>query len=311
LLAGRKTVHKEVVSGSAISRFEPFIGTNMNLEKDYLRLTTYPRKEDVRPYEVLMNSLSHVKRKYIDEEDFDWVNSQLKSIRQDITCQSIRNIFVLDVYETHARILLEHGDLNEFNQCQTMIRSLTEKTCGVMNEEETTEKDPLVISATMRDSDMKDNILQQSRESMFEFCSYALLYALIRNSRLELIRELDRMNDFLTPDGTNGFHDTCCEHALHVVRSVEENNYRAFFKLYRSAPHMTAYLMDFLVKRVRDQAYERITASYRPNVSVEHMREWLHFDDFEDTRRYLRQRNAVFVEIRGEAPFWIDCKASK
>lgn len=293
----------------------PFVGTNTNLEKDFLRLTTYPRSEDVRPYDVLIKSLAHIKQKYIQDEDFDWVNNQLKSVRQDIVCQGIRCRFVLDVYETHARILLEHGDLNEFNQCQTMIRSLTEKGVGGNSNsvDSSSEASTMVFSNSMLSVDDDDDecLLKQSDESLREFRSYALLYALVRNSRVELKRELDRMKDLLMVEGHSSSHESCCEHALQVLKAVEECNYRTFFRLYGSAPHMSAYLMDFLVKRVRDQAYERITSAYRPHVSVEDIREWLYLDDMEEARRFLRQRNAVFIEVKGEAPFWVDCKASK
>jgi hypothetical protein len=69
--------------------------------------------------------------------------------------------------------------------------------------------------------------------------------------------------------------------------------------------------MDFLVQRLRNQAIKRIIAAYRPTVSVEQLREWLCFHDFEETRAFLNQSNAVFVEEKGSPPFYVDCKATQ
>lgn len=292
------------------------VGTNMNLEKPYFRLTTYVKPENVRPIEVLVKSLAHIKTKYYQEEDFEWANEQLKSVRQDITVQRLRNRFVLDVYETHARILLEHGDLSEFNQCQTMIRYLT--TTGV-EPEDAGLVDSVLTNPTTRvvsESSDDDNAttaeaLIQSDEAADEFRAYHVIYSLVQDSWEDLTKALIRVRDIVrdSEDDTSCNKSACSRHSLEVVKSVTHNDYRAFFKLYQSAPHMSAYLMDFLVKRMREKAYERIIAAYRPTICVEYFRGTLCFHDMEETRLFLRQRNAVFV--KGEKPpLWVDCKAS-
>lgn len=286
------------------------VGENRNLEKPYLRLTDYPKKEDVRPLDVLIRALAHIKNRYLTEEDFEWANEQLKSVRQDLTVQTLRNRFVLDVYETHARILLEQGDLNEFNQCQTVIRTLTQGSLGLEQDSDAALINGELASACC-DEDSDDTVLRQSETNADEFRGYAFLYALVRNSWSDLKIGLARTRkNLLSKPGKNDDRESNCMHALQVVTAVSDNDYRSFFRLYESAPHMSAYLMDFLVKRVRDSAYERIVAAYRPTVSVEHFRQCLRFPDLDETRSFLQQSEAVFVVEKGEPSFFVDCKAS-
>ena len=265
----------------------------------------------MRPLSVLVKSLEHVKKRYKETEDFAWSNEQMKSIRQDITVQGIRNQFVLQVYETHSRILLEHGDLNEFNQCQTMIRSLTE---GIL------EDDPSLLlqddngsgsgspSKSPRKKKKRNRCkpLQQIPQAADEFGAYAILYALVQRSWMSLKMEMMRI---LPQLATNA---PACRHAMAVVKSVEENNYRSFFTLYDQAPHMSVYLMDFLLKRIRTMAYDSIVTAFRPTIEVRQFQEWLGFLDGDEATGFLRERGAVFVDDdNSKEPdiLLLDCKA--
>jgi SAC3 family protein LENG8/THP3 len=297
-----------------------FVGTSTVLEKVYLRLTDYPKPENVRPLAILIKSLAHIKSHYIKNEDFDWANEQLKSVRQDLTVQNIRNAFSLNVYETHARLLIEHGDLSEFRQCQSMIQSLTSPTS--LLDQSSDDTDDLGGDFQQHRNRNDEEILQQSEEVADEFCAYGILYNLVQTSWGELCRLLPTLqhkengetNSNVSSANFGDIPSRCCgtsvRHALKVVKAVMHVDYQSFFRLYEWAPHLSAYMMDFLVRRVRKSAYQRIIASYRPSLSVEHFREALSFRDLEETRQFLKEHGALFIHELGAPPFWVDCKAT-
>ncbi|KHN97009.1 SAC3/GANP domain protein [Metarhizium album ARSEF 1941] len=89
----------------------PIIGTSEVLEKRYLRLTAPPIPSNVRPVHILRQTLDLLKKKWRKEGNYSYICDQFKSMRQDLTVQRIKNDFTVSVYEIHARIALEKGDI--------------------------------------------------------------------------------------------------------------------------------------------------------------------------------------------------------
>ncbi|XP_062094028.1 SAC3 family protein A-like [Humulus lupulus] len=96
-------------------------GTCQEIEKHNLWLTSAPDPATVRLEEVLEKALLMVQN---SQKNYFYKCDQLKSIRQDLTVQRIQNQLTAKVYETHARLAFDVGDLPEYNQCQSQLQSL-------------------------------------------------------------------------------------------------------------------------------------------------------------------------------------------
>lgn len=189
----------------------PVVGTCETLEKSYLRLTAPPKPEVVRPERVLRKTLELLKKKWRKESNYSYICDQFKSMRQDLTVQRIKNDFTVRVYENHARIAMEKGDLGEYNQCQTQLMALYKLG-------------------------LKGN--------PNEFKAYRILYFIHTANRLAL-------NDALADLTTAEKSEPSIKHALDVRSALAMGNYHRFFQLYQEPPVLGGYLMDMFVGRER------------------------------------------------------------
>lgn len=248
----------------------PIVGTCQDLEKPYLRLTSAPNPAKVRPPHILRQSLELLKKKWKQDQNYGYICDQFKSMRQDLTVQRIRDEFTVEVYEIHARIALEKGDLGEYNQCQTQLKSLYK--LGLKG---------------------KPN----------EFKAYRILYYIHTANRTELNNALAD----LTPAEKR---DPAIKHALDVRSALALGNYHRFFQLYNETPNMGAYLIDMFVGRERLAALCAICKAYKPDVPLRFVTEELYFESDVEAAQFiidnggqdlLEDRNGTIVFLTAKA----------
>jgi len=258
-----KYMGKSMIGGSKVTLdendFERMTvkGTCTVLEKEYLRLTAPPRPELVRPEGILKIYLKKLKKNYAkpDHKDYLWFCSQLKAIRQDCTVQRIQNEFAVDVYETHARIALQEGDLNEYNQCQTQLQDL-----------------------------YRDNPSMPNHE---EFIAYKLLYYVVLSCNDQYDGGSSDMFKIMLSLSSEQRQHPAIEHALKVRECVAFGNYLHFFRLHDLSPHLGDKLTSRIVPTMRLRGLRRMAKSYRPTLDVRVCTEHLGFDSPEMGKDWL------------------------
>lgn len=218
--------HSRDDSPAVIATSGPIVGTCEVLEKRYFRLTAPPNPNTVRPLALLEKALEHVIARWKAGRDYTYVCDQMKSIRQDLTVQHLKNKFTIRVYEVHARIALEKGDMGEYNQCQTQLRALYKMKLGENG---------------------------GSGGNQDEFTAYRILYLIYTRNRTDMNNMLA---DLTTADKKGPF----VRLALNVRQALAAGNYHRFFKLYNEAQdwNMAPFLMDMFIERERVGAMSAI-----------------------------------------------------
>ena len=83
------------------------------------------------------------------------------------------------------------------------------------------------------------------------------------------------------------------KYALQLRNAMLTNNDTKFFKLYESAPHMSGYLIDYMLFSVRKSVYDVILSSY-DTVSIQFMMKKLHFSEVNECKEFLDKRNVKY-----------------
>uniref|UniRef100_A0A7E4UVV5 SAC3_GANP domain-containing protein n=1 Tax=Panagrellus redivivus TaxID=6233 RepID=A0A7E4UVV5_PANRE len=255
-----------------LDRFNPddceeVIGQSRELEKKYFRLTKKPDAAEIRPLHVLHDAfrrLQNIARQ--DPSKYKYICDQLRSIRQDLTVQKIRDHFTVAVYEYHARITLENKDLSEFNQCQSQLRHLYADLPGCKN--------------------------------AFEFTAYRLLYYIHTQDEQDI---LSLLND-LTPEARAS---PTIKYAIEVHDAYLKGSYIRLFKLFENAPRMCGNVMALFLERARRRFFSMIRVSFRPKIDVDVLIRWFNFDSARDFCEYmLTQGVSVKPGEKTEPPSW-------
>lgn len=193
----------------------------MNLEKQYLRITSLPDPSQVRPENILKKSFELMMKKWKNKlEDYNYLLEQFRSIRQDLTIQNIQNEFTVKVYESNARLAIENKDLDQFNQCQSQLILLYKK---------------------------------KIKGCETEFSAYRIIYNSLIQSQtydsINLIKEIHQSELYSKEEIKN---------AMEMRKYLNDYNYLQFFKAYKKCYNMGKTLIEPFLPRLRIKALQII-----------------------------------------------------
>ena len=288
------------------------VGTNESLEKTYLRLTEAPSMATVRPPRVLARALNMVKAKWDANRDYEYAKDQLKSIRQDLTVQHVRDgALVRETYQTHARVALECSDLAEYNQCQAVLKTLhanlledalaanarrgetSTSPSGKKKKKKTSSSRKRLASERDGDDDESTDANADALEDIAEFAAYRLIYAAGAGSKSErsaaLARELRDVPDALR-------RHAFVSHAVSACETLASSNFHRFFALRTTAPRMSARLMDIIAPSVRFDAARALLRAHAPRVPTAFIASALGFPSTDACAEYLIDEHAAAFE---------------
>ena len=227
----------------------------------------------MRPPEVLVAAFERVKQRWCGgEADYAATCEGLKSIRQDLTVQHVRDELTAAVYETHARVALEARDVPSFLQCAAACKALHED--GVVG----------------------------GPKAKAEFAAYRVLFAACAGSGGGAggdaaaagtgggFAQAQREAGALPP---KVLRSRPVRHALRTAGALARGDFRAFFAAYEDAPRMAAYVLDTAAQKMRRHALASLLAAYRAPLPLADVAAWLGFEYTDGDESGGRARQVV------------------
>ena len=244
-------------SGSRMKKYVK--GTCQTLEKSYFRLVDIPDPSTVRPEKVLLRALARLET-LVKESDqgsgggykstYHYQCDQLKALRQDVQVQGLRNDTATRIYEFHARLAIEHGDMGEFNRCQTQLQELYD-----------------------------EGVASPARS---EFAGYRILYAALHAAALQ--QGYSALRDLKMSIAAGLGADVGVAWCLRWCEALRAGNYHVMFRSLAddAAPHKCAALIAPHLDAIRYDALRAICACYRPTIAVDFVAHELGFVEEND-----------------------------
>lgn len=257
------------------------LGRCQNLEKPYLRLTSEPNPETVRPLSVLKKTYNMLMEKYEGQKaSYHYLCDQFKSMRQDLRVQILENEFTIKVYQSHARIALENGDIGEFNQCQSRLITLFELP------------------------NIKHSCLE-------EFTSYRILYYILTEDH----GAITSLRLKLMTENFSVFKHPLVQQAFQLARTQLVGDYHNFMRIHSSMEGLGKKLVDFFIGKEKLKSLLTICRSYN-QVPLEFLQKEFQFQNVESTIDFLSHRGLsqfilVKTQTKGNEYKYLDTKACR
>ncbi|CDK24486.1 unnamed protein product [Kuraishia capsulata CBS 1993] len=272
----------DTVEKDEIDQARPIIGTNQTLEKKYLRLTSQPLPENVRPIGVLEKTLKMLTNKYLSGSGtYPYLCDQLKSIRQDLTVQHIRTLFTIEIYEFHAKLAIEFKDLGEFNQCESQLKQLYE-TADTSVEEHFSQPEYMsylilyhVITSNYQEVFMLKLKYQHMKNNFFFDLTYKIVDYCLADNYFELFKLYAMLKNTVNTS-SSGLNPP----PIHASKS--------WLKLKKHPLWFYLQLLEMIVSKERIKTLATICKAYRM-ISLEFLSAQLGFDSQKDLEEYLEK----------------------